>query len=297
MNMVAILGLGRMGEPIARRLLDELGSLTVWNRTAAKATALVELGADWAATPSEAAAPITLTVLTDLGDVEAVLDGENGLLAGWRRAGVQHPVLVVHGTVSPTELVRLEARLRDEGVLLVDAPLSGGVAGAESGGLSVMVGGSPDAVAAAMPVLRLVGSTVVVLGGPGAGELAKACNQIVVATTIAAISESLALADANGIDRTQLLDVLGGGLAASEVLRQKRERWVTSDYQGGGSADNQLKDLRFVEAVSADHDLDLPVSRAVTEQFERMVAAGLGELDHSALELTLRRAEAEELPA
>src|SRR3954451_2334512 len=249
---VSLLGLGRMGEPIARRLLPALGSLTVWNRTPAKAAALSHAGARVAASPAEAAAPVTLSVLTDLGDVEEVLGGEDGLMAGWAAAGVQRPVLVVHGTVSPVGVATLAERLAEAGIDVVDAPLSGGVAGAESGALSVMVGGTDAAVSRAWPVLTLVGSTVRHLGPSGAGETAKACNQVVVAATVTALAEALVLADATGIDRTRLLELLGGGLADSEVLRQKRERWISGDFHGGGSAFNQLKDLRFVaETASA----------------------------------------------
>lgn len=284
---VSVLGLGRMGEPIARRLLDSLGSLTVWNRTPSKAGALTARGARLAATPAEAAADVVLTVLTDLSDVEDILRGEAGLLAGWRRARTEHPVLVVHGTVSPRGVAQLAEELAPEGVGVIDAPLSGGVAGAESGALSVMVGGQAWAVAKAMPVLEKVGSTVVHFGGPGAGEIAKACNQVVVASTVTAISEALVLADAYGLDRGELLRILGGGLANSEVLAQKRDRWLTKDFAGGGSADNQLKDLRFAEETAAAKGLRLPVSSTLKEVFEQMVAEGIGDLDHSAVELTL----------
>jgi 3-hydroxyisobutyrate dehydrogenase-like beta-hydroxyacid dehydrogenase len=221
---VSLLGLGRMGEPIARRLLAALGSLTVWNRTTAKASALGAAGPRVARSPAEAAAPITLTVLTDLADVEAVLTGDDGLIAGWAAAGVERPVLVVHGTVSPVGVAALAERLADDGIGVVDAPLSGGVAGAESGALSVMVGGSDDVVGRVWPVLSLIGSTVAHLGPSGSGEIAKSCNQVVVAATVTALSEALVLADAGGIERTQLLELLGGGLADSEVLRQKRDR-------------------------------------------------------------------------
>jgi 2-hydroxy-3-oxopropionate reductase len=217
---VSLLGLGRMGEPIARRLLAALGSLTVWNRTAAKADVLGRAGARVAAVPADAAAPLTLTVLTDLDDVEQLLGGATGLLAGWSAAGVERPVLVVHGTVSPVGVAGFAERLARSGVDVVDAPLSGGVAGAESGALSVMVGGTEDAVARVWPVLSLVGSTVRHLGASGTGETAKACNQVVVAATVAALSEALVLADASGMDRSQLLELLGGGLAGSVVLRQ-----------------------------------------------------------------------------
>ena len=286
-EQVSLLGLGRMGAPIARRLQLSLGGLTVWNRSEGKDAALRQLGARVAASPAEAATDTVLTVLTDLSDVEAVLYGDLGLLAGWRANGIASPVLVVHGTVSPTGVAALARELSAHGVSVVDAPLSGGVAGAESGALSVMVGGESQAVERVLPVLRVVGSTVVVLGGPGAGEVAKACNQVVVAATVTAVSEALVLADANGIERSLLLDVLAGGLARSEVLNQKRERWLTRDYDGGGSALNQLKDLRFVQEAAAARGVTLPLAGTLTDAFDRMVGEGLGELDHSAIELVL----------
>jgi 2-hydroxy-3-oxopropionate reductase len=240
-------------------------------------------------TPAEAAAPVTLTVLTDLVDVEEVLAGEAGLVAGWATAGIQRPVLVVHGTVSPVGVATLAQRLAGGGIDVVDAPLSGGVAGAESGALSVMVGGTDDAVSRAWPVLSLVGSTIRHLGPSGAGETAKACNQVVVAATVTAMAEALVLADANGIDREQLLELLGGGLADSEVLRQKRNRWLSGDFHGGGSALNQLKDLRFIAEAAAAWGLMLPVAATLRTVFEQAVTDGDGELDHSGVELSLAR--------
>lgn len=287
---VSLLGLGRMGKPIAERLLASQGGLSVWNRTPSKADDLAARGARLAPTPADAAADITLTVLTDLSDVIDILHGQDGLLAGWRRANLDRPVLIVHGTVSPAGVAALAEELARQGIGLVDAPLSGGVTGAESGALSVMVGGEAWAVTKAMPVLEAVGSTVVHFGPPGAGEIAKACNQIVVASTVTAISESLVLADACGLDRAELLRVLASGLAGSEVLRQKRDRWLERDFAGGGSAANQLKDLRFAADTAGAKGLHLPLSLTLKQAFEQMISEGLGDLDHSAVELTLANA-------
>jgi len=291
---VSLIGLGRMGEPIAQRLLKALGSLTVFNRTAPKTAGLAQAGARVAKTPADAAVSVTLTVLTDLADVEEMLYGNEGLITGWEAGGVQRPVLVVHGTVSPVKVAALAQRLAEDGIEVVDAPLSGGVAGAQSGVLSVMVGGSDDAVRRAWPVLSLVGSTVRHLGRSGAGATAKACNQVVVAATITALSEALVLADASAIDRAPLLELLGGGLADSEVLHQKRQRWLDGDFSGGGSTANQLKDLRFVAETAADHGLTLPVTATLRDVFERAVAEGDGELDHAAVELSIARRHAPE---
>ena len=286
---LSVLGLGRMGEPIARRLLAEFGSLTVWNRSAAKAVRLGRAGAVIAATPAAAAASITLTVLTDLTDVEQLMAGRSGLVAGWTAAQVDRPILVVHGTVSPVAVAAFARECADQGIEVVDAPLSGGVAGAESGALSVMVGGATEAVSRVWPVLQVVGSTVRHLGPAGTGEVAKACNQVVVAAAVTAIAEALVLADAHGIDRRQLLELLGGGLANSEVLQQKRDRWLSRDFDGGGSSVNQLKDLRFIAESATSNRLSLPIAAALLGVFEKAVDDGEGALDHSGVELSIAR--------
>jgi len=286
---VSLLGLGRMGAPIAGRLLAGLGTLTVWNRTQARSEALRRAGAVVADSPAAAAALVTITVLTDLADVEDLLYGPGGLVHGWRSAHVERPVLVVCGTVSPVGVAALSEALLEVGVQVVDAPLSGGVAGAEVGTLSVMVGGAADAVDRAWDVLALIGTTVRHLGPVGAGQVAKACNQVVVGATVAALSEALVLAGSAGIDRAQLLELLAGGLANSEVLRQKRDRWLHDDFDGGGSARNQLKDLRFVAETAADRHLRLPLAGTLLEVFEQMVEDGDGDLDHAGVERSLLR--------
>jgi 2-hydroxy-3-oxopropionate reductase len=230
-----------------------------------------------------------LTVLTDLQDVEDVLAGDDGLIAGWAAGGVQQPVLVVHGTVSPVGVAALAERLAGSGIGVIDAPLSGGVAEAESGTLSVMVGGQDDVVRRVWPVLSQVGSTVRHLGLSGAGETAKACNQIVVAATVTALSEALVVADASGINRAELLELLGGGLADSEVLRQKRDRWLSGEFHGGGSTANQLKDLRFIAETASARQLTLPVAATLRAVFQQAVDDGEGELDHSGVQLSIAR--------
>jgi len=275
---------------MARRLLAAGTELTVWNRSAGKADALVAAGAHVARTPREAAASVTLTVLTDLTDVESLLEGEEGLLAGWVGAAVPEPVLVVHGTVSPVRVAELARRLAAHGIAVVDAPVSGGVAGAEAGTLSVMVGGDDGAVGRVMPYFASMGRIVRHLGPVGSGQLAKACNQIVVGATITAVSEALVLADAAGLSRATVLELLGGGLANSEVLRQKQDRWLSDDYDGGGSSVNQLKDLRFVREAADDRRIRLPLADAVRKVFETAVTVdGEGDLDHAGILLSLRR--------
>jgi 3-hydroxyisobutyrate dehydrogenase-like beta-hydroxyacid dehydrogenase len=285
---LALMGLGPMGEPMARRLLKGYGELTVWNRTASKAKALVGLGARVAASPFEAAADVVLTVLPDLGHVESLLPGDEGLIAGWTARGISSPILVVHGTVSPGAVAAFgERMLRDHGVRVLDAPVSGGTVGAQDGTLSIMVGGDEDTFNSVTPAFQFMGSTIRHMGPGGSGALAKACNQIVVAGTVTAVSEAMLLARGGGLDPSVMLELLRGGLADSEVLRQKGHRWIDADFTGGGSAQNQLKDLNFVLGAAGAAHLELPLSTVIKDLFEDMVAHGDGALDHTGIFRTL----------
>lgn len=277
-----------MGGPIAERLTRSGGPVTVWNRTGAKSAPFSALGATVAATPAQAAEPIVLTVLPDLPSVQDIVDRPDGLLAGWAGRGITGPTLVIHGTTSPTATAAFAERLRDvHGVTVVDAPLSGGTIGAAAGTLSIMVGGTPEAAVALEPLFARYGRTVRYFGKSGSGALAKACNQIVVAATVSAISEALSLADRAGLDRAAVIEILEGGLAASEVLRQKKGKWIDSDFSEGGSAINQLKDLRFIEAAAQSFGVELPVTDAVRDLFARMVERGDGALDHTGVVRTI----------
>ncbi|MCW5950922.1 MAG: NAD(P)-dependent oxidoreductase [Propionibacteriaceae bacterium] len=287
---VSLCGLGPMGLPIARRLLAAGIDLTVWNRTTAKAQALASEGARLASTPADAATQIVLTVLPDLPQVQDVVERPGGLADGWTARGVTAPVLVVHGTVSPRDVKAYATDLAQaHHVTVIDAPLSGGTVGAAAGTLSIMVGGDRRVADTLQPLFENYARTIKYFGHSGSGALAKACNQVVVASTVAAISEALALASRAGIDPVLLVEVLQGGLASSEVLRQKRDKWLSRDFTEGGSARNQLKDLRFALAAAADNDLSMSVTDAVRGIFERMVADGDGDLDHTGAILAIER--------
>lgn len=290
---VSLLGTGPMGAPIARNLINGGVPLTLWNRTLQKAEAID--GGTVAPRPADAAADVVLTVLPDLPQVEALLDGDDGLLAGWALAGVVEPVLVIHGTVSPTAVAAFAAHCKSRyGVVVIDAPLSGGTIGAEQGRLSIMAGGPQGVVEWLTPLFELYSSTVLWFGEAGSGAIVKACNQIVVAATVTALSESMALAKASGLDLEKVQAVLKGGLANSEVLQQKGGRWITGDFDGGGSAKNQLKDLRFITEAAADAGLMLPVATTLTTAFETMVTEGLGDLDHTGIYLSITSNRAKE---
>jgi 2-hydroxy-3-oxopropionate reductase len=275
-----------MGAPIARNIIAGGVPLTLWNRTAEKAHAIG--GGTAATSPAEAAMEVVLTVLPDLPQVAALLPGEDGLLAGWKGAGVAHPILVIHGTVSPVAVAEFAAECqRDHGVTVIDAPVSGGTIGAEEGRLSIMVGGPQGAVEHVTPIFTLYGSTVAWFGDTGAGSTVKACNQIVVAATVTALAEAMALASTSGLNLEKVQDVLAGGLANSEVLAQKGRRWIDQDFEGGGSAKNQLKDLRFITETAAHTGLKLPLATCLEGAFEDMIAAGDGEMDHTGIYRTI----------
>ncbi|KTS89320.1 hypothetical protein NS183_09250 [Microbacterium testaceum] len=282
---IGFLGLGPMGLPMARNLVAAMGPVTVWNRTRSVAEELAGI-ATIADDVADAARPVVLTVLPDLHQVEDLLPA---LEAGWAARGIVDPIVVVHGTVSPPRVAALAASLASRGIRLVDAPLSGGTIGAAAGELSIMVGGDDTAVARLLPVFETMGRTIRHLGGPGAGALAKLCNQTVVAATVAAVAEATALARAGGLPLDQVFELLEGGLAGSEVLRQKGIRYRERDFVGGGSAFNQRKDLRYVIESARGLGVALPLSTTALEMFESTVAAGDGGLDHTAVLRTVER--------
>jgi 2-hydroxy-3-oxopropionate reductase len=278
---VGFIGLGTMGRPMARHLVRAGFRVTVWNRTAARADELGAAGVAVARTPAElgAAVPVVLTMLPDLPQVEAVLGGPDGLLAGMRRGGV----LVVLGTVSPVGVRALGERLQAAGIGVVDAPVSGGDVGAEEGTLSIMVGGTDAEVARVRPFLEAMGTTVEHFGPLGAGQLAKACNQIVVGATIAALSEAVVLARKGGLDPAKVLGALGGGLAASRVLELKGPKMLRRDFRPGGAAAFQHKDLGFALAAARAEGVALPLTAVVEQLFGAACWNGFGGADHSVL--------------
>lgn len=280
---VSVLGLGAMGLPMARRLAAAGVEPVVFNRTVAKAASLRGERLTVATSPAEAATAITLTVLDDLAAVEAVLEGPTGLLAGWRARGVGAPMLIIMGTVAPGGVRELGERLAREGVAVIDAPVSGGPQGAAEGRLSIMVGATLEHHERLQPILGELGATVRRMGPLGAGQMAKTCNQIVVAATMTALSEAFALAREAGVNRSDLLDVLRGGLAGSRILEQRGENWVKETFEPGGRARLHLKDFHSAAEMAAETGLRLTVTEAVAQRYEQLVAAGDGDLDHSAV--------------
>jgi 2-hydroxy-3-oxopropionate reductase len=276
---VGFIGLGAMGLPMARNLVAAGTRVGLTGRNPAKATSLVEAGAAWHENPRSLAtgAGVIVLMLPDLPEVEAVLDGPDGILA----ASPRDLVLVVSSTSSPDGVRALHQRLAaetDGAVRVVDAPVSGGTDGAVAGTLSIMLGGAEPDVARVLPLLRACG-TPVHLGSLGAGQVAKACNQMIVASTILALGEAAVLADRSGLNLTVLFDLLAGGYAGSRILSTRGERLVTEDYSPSGPARYMVKDLDFATAVAAATDSHPVLLPAVKAAFDELVARGLGDLD------------------
>jgi len=274
---VAVIGLGAIGLPVAINLSKKSTFVQVWNRSDASAQAAIASGAHRIDSLASIDASIVLTVLPDMSQVLELLN--QGLEAALKSGDI----LVVMGTVSPIAMRELGTRLAIRGVHVLDAPVSGGDVGARDATLSIMVGGDAAVLEKVRPTFEKIGSTVRHLGPLGAGQLAKACNQIVVATTLTALAEAVNLGRNAGLDDSVLLDILAGGLANSQVLTVKREKIESGDFIPGGSAVFQLKDLRFALEAGKDTHTALPVTEKVTELFTSLVEAGDGELDHSAI--------------
>ena len=284
---VGFVGLGVMGRPMARNLVRAGHRVVVWNRSAEPAAELAAVGATVARTPAElaAAAPVVLTMLPDLPQVDEVLHRDDGLLGGMGRGSV----LVVMGTVSPVDVRDLGDRLEPAGVSVVDAPVSGGDVGAEQATLSIMAGGREQDVARVRPLLEAMGTTVDHLGPLGAGQLAKACNQIVVAATLTALSEALVLARKGGLDPRRVFAVLAGGLAGSRVLEVKGPKLLAGDFQPGGAAAFQHKDLGFALAAARAEGVALPITALVDQLFGAARWNGFGDDDHSVVVRVIER--------
>jgi 2-hydroxy-3-oxopropionate reductase len=275
---VGIVGLGAMGRPVADRLLAAHGTLHIHARRPQPEQ--IAAGATWADTPRELAAAVDVLVsfLPDLPQLEELLEGDDGVLAD------PGELLILIGSTSSAPAVReLAARLhaRSNGrVRVVDCPVSGGVDGAIAGTLSIMLGGAADDAAVAASVLAPCG-TPVLLGPLGAGEVAKACNQLVVSATILALGEATVLADRSGLDLDALWTLLGGGYAGSNLLESRKDKLVSGDDSPSGMAKYMVKDLRFAADIAEAAGIDPVLLPALRAAFDGIVDAGLGDRDIS----------------
>jgi 2-hydroxy-3-oxopropionate reductase len=281
---VGFVGLGIMGAFMAGNLLEAGHELVVHNRTRTKAERLAQRGARVAASPREVAegSDVIITMLPGPPQVEEVVAGEGGLLEG----ASEGSLIIDMSTSSPILARELARAARNKAVGMLDAPVSGGDVGARDGTLSIMVGGEEEDFERARPLFRVMGETVVHVGGTGAGQVVKACNQIVVALVIEAVAEALVLGSKAGVAPDRVVEVLSGGLASNKVLEVKGEKFLSHEFTPGGKVEYHRKDLGIALEAGREYGVTLPVAAFVDQMFGVLEAKGRGGWDHSAL-LTL----------
>ncbi len=249
-EQVGFIGLGIMGQGMARNLLNAGFGLTVWNRTASRADALVGEGAARSGSPAELAAQCDVIVIcvSDTPDVEAVLFGEDGVFHGVRSGSL----VIDCSTISPIQTQRFASTLAEKGVHMLDAPISGGSEGAALGTLSIMVGGEAEQFERALPYLQAMGKSITHVGGNGAGQMVKLVNQILVANSMLALGEAFLFAQAGGLDLEKTLKAVEGGAAGSWTLSNRGPQVIERDWRPGFMIDLQQKDIRLIlEAADA----------------------------------------------
>ncbi len=278
---IGFIGLGIMGKPMARNLLKAGYPLLVHNRSRASVEELANEGAAPAANAYEvaAAADILITMLPDSPDVEQVYNGAEGVFKGARSGAL----LIDMSTISPVVARKLAADAERRGCEMLDAPVSGGEAGAVGATLSIMIGGKPSAVDRAMPVFQKLGKNIVHVGAAGAGQIAKAANQIVVGVTIAAVSEALVLAAKAGVDPAKVREVLLGGFAQSKILDAHGQKMLERNFKPGFRIRLHEKDLKIALASGSEYGVPLTTTAVVAQMMAALKATGRGDLDHSAL--------------
>ncbi|WP_153160305.1 NAD(P)-dependent oxidoreductase [Zoogloea sp. 1C4] len=274
---IGFVGLGIMGRPMALNILKGGFDLTVWARRAESMAPLLEAGAKGAASPAEVAAAcdIVVSMVSDAPDVEAVALGAGGVAEG-AKPGL---IYVDMSTIAPAAAQSIAARLAEKGVTMLDAPVSGGEVGAINAGLTIMVGGDEAAFEKAKPVLACMGKSVNLIGGAGAGQVTKACNQILTGVTVMAVAEAFNFARKSGVDAGKVREALLGGFAYSRILENHGQRMLERNFKPGFKAWMHQKDMNIVVQEAHRLGLMLPTSAATAQLFNGMVGSGLGEED------------------
>lgn len=270
---IGFIGLGIMGQSMAGHLLAGGFGLNVYNRTKSKADGLVSRGATWFDTPGELAAhsDLVISIVGFPRDVEEVYFGPQGIIAHAKNA-----ILVDMTTSSPSLARDIAQEAAKKGLGALDAPVSGGDVGARDAKLTIMVGGSQEVFDQALPVLRLMGTSIILQGGVGMGQHTKMCNQIVIASNIMGVAEGLAYAKKVGLDPSTVLQSIGGGAASGFQLNVLGTRMIAGDYAPGFYIEHFIKDLTIALAEAKKLDLDLPGLSQAKKLYDQMVAKGLG---------------------
>jgi 2-hydroxy-3-oxopropionate reductase len=278
---IGFIGLGIMGKPMSKNLLKAGYPLVVHSRSRGPVDEVVKAGAKAASTPKEVTAQcdVLITMLPNSPDVEQVALGKDGIIEG-AKPGL---VFVDMSTISPIVSKKIGEALAAKGVKMLDAPVSGGEKGAIDAALSIMVGGDKGTFDAVLPIFQAMGKTITLLGPLGMGGFTKLANQIIVAVNLTALAEALTLGKKAGLDRELLLTALGGGLAGSRCLEQKKPNYIAGTYNPGFKIDLHFKDLGLIMESARALGVPLPATAVVQELFSAMRVKGRGGLDHSGI--------------
>ena len=278
---IGFIGLGLMGRPMSLNLHRAGARLVIYNRSRAVVDNLIREAIEPADNPADVACRTEIVVLmvSDTPAVKQVLFGDNGLADGLRPGAL----VIDMGTTAVAATREYAARLAQTGVDFIDAPVSGGEIGARDGSLAIMAGGSEAAVKRAWPLFDILGKSTIHVGDVGAGQVAKAANQVIVGLNIGAVAEALALAECAGVDPSKVRQALLGGFAASRILEVHGQRMIDSSFAPGGKVTTQHKDLTQALDLAASLGLSLPATHLNMTLYQRLIDKGEGGLDHSAL--------------
>ena len=281
MLKVGYIGLGLMGKSIARNILKAGFPVVVHNRSRGAVEELVAEGAVAAYSPKEVAEQVDVifTNLPDTPDVEQVVLGDKGIIEG----AYEGLIYIDNSTIKPASARSIAEKLAEKNVFALDAPVSGGDIGARNATLTVMVGGDASALEKAMPILQAMSKTITHVGDAGAGQVAKAANQIMVAAQMVAMGELLVFSKKAGVDPRKVVDAIKGGAAQCWTLDVKPPRLFDRNRQPGFKAHMQLKDLNIILETSDEYDIPVPSTTENTKLFQQMIDSGMGDLDNSAV--------------
>ncbi len=284
---IGFIGTGIMGAPMAMNLLKAGHAVAVYSRTKEKAEKVISAGALWADSPAAVAgrSDVVITCVTDTGDVEAVLLGDNGVIEA-AREGL---ICVDMSTISPSATQKMGAVLADKGVTLIDAPISGGEIGAIEAKLSIMMGGPKEMIEKVRPIMEVMGSTVTHCGPSGSGQMTKLANQVMAIHTIMSIAEGLAFAEKAGLDLQTTLDVTSAGAAGSHSLKALGPKMIAGDFAPAFMVDLQMKDLRLVMEYAEQMKQPLPGTALAKELLSILQAQGRGKDGTQALVDVIRQ--------
>ena len=287
MEKIGFIGLGIMGKPMALNLIKAGYKLLVYDIRPEPVDELNDKGAEKASSPGEvaAASDTVITIVPDSPDVEVVVFGEHGLIES-----VKSGMLFIDmSTIAPATTLKVHSALSEKGVESVDAPVSGGEVGAQQGTLSIMVGGSENGFQKALPLFEVMGKNIVHIGEAGAGQVTKACNQIVVAQTIQAVAEALTFAKKCKVDVANVREALLGGFAQSRIMDLHGQRILDQNFKPGFKMKLHRKDLNIALQTAREIGLSLPATALVAENMNALIAQGDGDKDHSALAMLMEK--------